>query len=482
MVVPFFIFFILTSLVSNAQNMGVELVKKAASSWLTGRVELSGYNIATVDSVVNNNGITLAYRFGLSPQGFVVFSANEQISPVMAYSYTGSYEGEINSVNPLEELLLKDIENRLKHHNGVSHDRINANRQQWEFLLGEVVEDRYFAQWPPQGTTITGGWVETSWSQSAPYNNFCPKDNITNQRSVAGCPSVALAMIINYTNTINGTRFSDDDDYYHSYGGNKYWIDNDYETFDFAPFPMLNLYYDSIASKYSDNLLLNDNEMAALVFGCGVAAHQVYASGGSGTFSVDQAYDAILRFGFEESLLVYDSDTSFYSHMQNNIKEGMPVLLALITSDGSAGHNLVADGYNTDDFYHLNFGWGGSFNSWYLVPEGIPYSLNVVEGAIMDIGAKQVGTEEVKYHSSDLFTIYPNPCNSIMHMDVQLVESTHIEVLISDVNGKTVGHVFNGKLDAGEYRFDWTTRVVTGVYFVYIITEKHSWFEKEVIQ
>ena len=49
------------------------------------------------------------------------------------------------------------------------------------------------------------------------------------------------------------------------------------------------------------------------------------------------------------------------------------------------GHNVVIDGYNTNDYYHLNFGWGGSYNGWYLLPSQIPYGLTVVEGAIVDI-------------------------------------------------------------------------------------------------
>ncbi|MFA5419691.1 MAG: C10 family peptidase [Bacteroidales bacterium] len=475
-------FLTFTSSEGMAQNMSAEMVKKAATHWISIQVDGSQYQLETADSVVNEKGVTIAYRFELSPIGFVVLTADDRLSPVIAYSFSGNYVDDMESGNPLEELLVWDIENQLDHLNEFAQDKIIKNHKQWELLLREVVARRVFEQWPPQGTTSTGGWVETNWSQSAPYNNFCPMDQITNQRSVAGCPSVALAMIINYTNTINETRLSNDDDYYHNYGGNKYWIDNDYQTFDFAPFPMLNLYFDSIASKYSDNLMLNNNEKAALVFGCGVAAHQVYGSAGSGTFAVGQAYDAILRFGFEESVLAYDTDTSFFSQLQNNIKEAMPVLLALITNDGSAGHNLVADGYNTDEFYHLNFGWGGTNNSWYLVPEGIPYNLNVVEGAIINIGAKQVGTEEINGQSSGLITIYPNPCHSTMHLGIQLTETTGLQVVVRDVNGKTVGRVFDGKLNAGRHTLTWDNEAEAGLYIVSVVTDNENWSQKVVIQ
>ncbi len=76
-------------------------------------------------------------------------------------------------------------------------------------------------------------------------------DNVNNARSVAGCPAVALSMIIHYQKNLNGTQFSDDDDYYHSYAGRQYWIDDNAHTWDFPAFPVLNEYFDSMAMKFS---------------------------------------------------------------------------------------------------------------------------------------------------------------------------------------------------------------------------------------
>jgi len=70
-----------------------------------------------------------------------------------------------------------------------------------------------------------------------------------------------------------------------------------------------------------------------------------------------------------------------------NMVGALPAHLAVVVPDWSAGHNLVVDGYNTDDYYHLNFGWGGVWDGWYLLPEGIPFDLTVVEGVIVDIMA-----------------------------------------------------------------------------------------------
>ncbi len=50
---------------------------------------------------------------------------------------------------------------------------------------------------------------------------------------------------------------------------------------------------------------------------------------------------------------------------------------------------MAVDGYNTDGFFHINFGWGGSNSGWYLLPDQFPYNLTVVEGAIVDIEPRQ---------------------------------------------------------------------------------------------
>jgi hypothetical protein len=46
---------------------------------------------------------------------------------------------------------------------------------------------------------------------------------------------------------------------------------------------------------------------------------------------------------------------------------------------------MVVDGYNTGGYYHINFGWGGSYDSWYLLPNELPLELTVIEGVIVDI-------------------------------------------------------------------------------------------------
>jgi hypothetical protein len=91
------------------------------------------------------------------------------------------------------------------------------------------------------------------------------------------------------------------------------------------------------------------------------------------------------------------------------MKDTLPAHLAIVDPSWSSGHNVVVDGYNTDNYYHLNFGWGGSYNGWYLIPQQIPYSLTVIEGVVLDIiksPATRIPVSEKEYKSVQIF---PNP-------------------------------------------------------------------------
>ena len=465
-----------------AQGVSISGAEKAANVWLANTMFHKNYQLKSIHNIKNKEGEILAYRFDLQPQGYLVLTADQSFPPVIAYSFTGNFCIADHHANPLEDILMQDIEARLAHLPDMENKTKEDNRYQWNILINDIIQKHTFEQWPPQGSTSTGGWLETNWKQSAPYNNFCPLDEVTGLRSVAGCPAIALAMIIHYQKNLNGTQFSDDDDYYHNYSGRQYWIDDDHHEMDFPSFPNLNEYFDSIAVKFPAYIPLNTNEIAALVFSCGVAAHQVYTSNVSGTFGVNQAYDAYLRFGYSEAVLIYDSDTSFYTHMKHNMMGGMPVHLAVLSSTGQGGHNVVTDGYNTDEYYHLNFGWGGSYNGWYLLPDEIPYNLTIIEGAVMDIGVSHVVMNEITAGDNSSLTVYPNPSSGSLNICLELLCPGNVQVEVRDVSGRLVRDIYSGWLDKGDQTFVWHADVSDGIYYISISTGETRLTKKIIIR
>lgn len=345
----------------------------------------SGYRIEATEKLYDDED-PVASVVHLSPTGFILISNSRLVSPVLAYSFESNWHigGEEEAI--FRALMIADLRCRLDYPD-VSPSGSRKTEQQWsDYLSGNFASER-FEQWPPEGTTPTGGWLEANWTQNAPYNSMCPIDPNTHQRGLAGCPAVAMAMIVNCLKEVNGTRLNDGDDYYHNFGANnKYWIDNDWQTHGFPYFDSLNLYLDTIEYNYQQLKPLGEMEKAALNFACGTALKQVYSSSISGTYGMSQAGAAYQRFGFEESRLVLSPDTLENANLAENMKNGQPAHLGLIDPAGTVGHNVVVDGYNTDEFFHLNFGWGGSANGWYTMPPAsAPYNLTVIEGIVLDI-------------------------------------------------------------------------------------------------
>ena len=379
----------ITPITNNDEFFGYGIASKVVYAKLQ-EFHKTDFTIKEIIEIKNDNKNTLCYVFNLDPQGYLVVSGSYDLPPIIAYSFLNNFYTN-SEINPLYDLLCADITYRLENIQQIPENIIQKRHFLWDsYDKQTIVPCRNFEQWPPEGSTSTGGWVLTTWNQNAPYNNFCPLDLANGEkRSVAGCPAVAMAQILNYHSTTNNVMFNDTDDYYHNYGGNRYWIDNDYVEYDFPSFPQLNSYLQTIQSNYQYNLSLNTDDIASLIFACGIASTQVYGAAGSGTFGVDQAYEAYQRFNCTTMSLLDDNDPDVYDRLSSNMINALPAHLAVVNEDWTSGHNVVVDGYNTDDFYHLNFGWGGAYDGWYLLPDEFPYGLTVLEGVIVDIMAPQ---------------------------------------------------------------------------------------------
>ncbi|MBI5217345.1 MAG: thiol protease/hemagglutinin PrtT [Bacteroidia bacterium] len=420
---------------------------------------------------VRHENSDLFFVFNLLPQGYIIISGDTDLPPVLAFSFTDNYFNALIWENPLQDLLIADVVKKIKNRSLLPVSFVNANHEKWntlpagrqEILNSDIqkLAPELLDQWPPAGTTPTGGWLQDNWTQSAPYNNYCPMDHTTNQRSLAGCPAVAMAMIMNFHKTTNSIQFSDNDDYQHNYSGNIYVIDNDCDSYDFPCFPDLNNYLDTLEQHYINNVSITNNDRATLVFACGVAATQVFASAGSGTFSVSQALAAYQRFDCTTATLLSASDTGLYSRLTQNMKDTLPAHLAVVDQSWSTGHNVVADGYRSDGYYHLNFGWGGSYNGWYLIPSGIPYNLTVIEGLIVDI-LKNPSVSVSDFKQPDVnIIVYPNPANDCITLQFLNPENRSYTLVIYNAKGQIVRKMDDIK---NAVRFD-NTGMECGFYF-----------------
>ena len=312
---------------------------------------------------------------------------------------------------------------------------------------------------------VMTGWAQTpllttQWNQDYPYNLLCPADPLEDYaHSYTGCPATAMGQIINYLQTTQNTRFDDGDDYLSSYAGRNFHIDDDWESYQFPSFPQLNELLDSADAAFRRGEELSDTLVAAVIFACGVACGQVYTASpnyGSGTFYVDQAYEAYQRFGFTDCQLFRDPDSLMYATLISNIQSGYPVHLAVENPEGTSGHNVVVDGYReTDGKFHVNFGWGGYKDNWYKIPDpnGFSFGWTKIEGMILNIIPTTVAVHEFSHRQP--LEVYPNPVSDLLHiknLPDEVVDYAIFNVLGQRVAaGSTSGAVSVAGLGQGIY-------------------------------
>ena len=359
----------------NNMFIGIQDARKVAETKISS-IGLSDYFISEDIEIKSLDDYPIMYLFILDPKGYIVVPANKKLPPIIAYSFENEF-GELSEENVLLQLLKADVSSRIEYADIISENIVKSRNEQWEKYSNLIKINQ-------KGLlSAVGPLLDTDWSQNAPYNNFCPIDSDSGKRSVAGCPAVAMAQILNYHRTTQNVQFGDGDDYYHDYEGNKYTIDDDFEEYVFPSFPELNNYLDILQYNYKNDIELTDNDKAAINFACGVAAKQLYNPAVSGTLGVNQAFDAYQRFGFEDIKLLTD-EPDVYNRLQANILDGLPAHIAVVDESWLVGHNMVVDGYY-DGYFHINFGWGGISDGWYMLPEELPYELTVLEGIIVNI-------------------------------------------------------------------------------------------------
>ncbi len=312
------------------------------------------------------------------------------------------------------------------------------------------------------------GLLNSHWTQDYPYNQLCPKDPINNNSySYAGCPAVAMGQIINYLRTTQETRFTDDDDYAHQYAGRNYNIDDDYKTIGFPSFSQLNMMLDSVDAAFLRGEELTDLQAAAVIFACGTACTQVYTSEGSGTFYVDQAFEAYQRFGFTDCVLFREPDSVMYATLISNLKDGYPAHLAVENPEGTVGHNVVVDGYRGEDGkFHINFGYGGTLDDWYDIPDpNFYYGMTKMEGIILNIIPTIFPSDVNELSDQQSLEIYPNPVSDVINIKNLSCEQT--EYSIYNVMGQEVTSGFSqGTISvAGLKEGLYLVQIKDGVFF-----------------
>ena len=222
------------------------------------------------------------------------------------------------------------------------------------------------------GTPVVEPLLTSKWGQDSPYNMYCPNND------PVGCVATAMAQILlkwKWPETGKGSLT-----YTNDYG--EYTTDFSQSTYNWS---IMRPSYSTLDIKKR----VEACEAAALISkDCGMATYMSYNPSGSGTHSQYVPRALVKFFSYKASTLDYmrrdccSSKERFLSIIKHELDEGRPVYFSAKSSTGggsdAGGHAFVVDGYDTEDFVHVNWGWNGSSNGYYdvSVMDGSSYTFN----------------------------------------------------------------------------------------------------------
>ena len=305
--------------------------------------EAASYSLKDCEYLRDGGEISMAVLH--FDHGFLLLSAEDAVMPVLAYDFTNDID--LSNLAPGVEFLLSQYQNEI----AVAR---SENLAQTERVADAWRELRH----PSRSVTtevVVAPLITARWNQNKYYNYYSPQDENApggyDGKVPNGCVAVAMSQIIYYYR------------YPESGTGSHTNYTYDYGSF-YVNFAQQHYNYEAM----DDQLSSYNNEVAKLIFHCATSVDMGYGADGSGAYSHDvpAALSTYFRYNTDSQYRHKNSysDSAWHVMLKTDLDAKRPIYYSGYSESG--GHAFVCDGYNSDDYFHFNFGWGGSGNGYYV--------------------------------------------------------------------------------------------------------------------
>ena len=343
-------------------------------------------------------------------KGYVIVSGDDRTTPILGYVDKGNFDP----------------------------DHVPANMKAWLDnyaqqissldMLG-ITGDAYGAPRPTRNSISP--MITSHWDQAGPYWNHCPEfmdldengDTIS-ELAYTGCVATSMAQIMNYykspmrcTQTIP------------SYLVIYYWKE-EYGAFETEPLEPIFFDWDNMRDNYTGaEGQAEQDAVAWLMLYAGCAAQMQYGLNASST-SDPYIPTALNEYFNYDAKLVYRSDyeqADWEDMIYNELVEGRPMIYNGRAGTGG-GHSFVCDGYAYGDLFHINWGWGGLGDGYFVLSVLNPYAggigsttslegYNIDQTAVIGIQPGYSGTPTEVDHRLTVFNMYYTGTSSFERSD-----------------------------------------------------------------
>lgn len=308
------------------------------------------------------------YIFNAEEGGFVVISGDDRTVPVIGYSEKG-------------QLLQDDMPDNLRNWLDGYAEQLQA------------IENGEATPALPRSAKVTRGvsakpaiapLIKTQWNQSVPYNLKVPSLDYEYEGKkytlpcVTGCVATALAQVMYYYRWPLTCPALD------AYTTSSKGIE-------VPALPATTFQWDKMQLTYAGNETGDPaNSVAELMRYVGQANEMDYnisSNGGSGAY----IHQDVMFNTFGYSRNMYSAYRYEYSTVEwenliyQELAAGRPVLYSGTSYDAGAdkfgGHQFICDGYDGNGLFHMNWGWGGQSDSYFVLSIANPHSKGIGGGS-----------------------------------------------------------------------------------------------------
>ena len=356
----------LLAFVSWANNVTPQQAKATAQAFLSSKgvslkSEASPYRAPRKTRSGVSAEQSYYYVFNVeNDKGFVIVSGDDRTEQILGYVDEGNFDANNLPENMRSWLQLYADQIKYLDDNNIQID-------------GEASRARAKAKRISQTRHSIPVLMTTKWNQGDPYNMSCPdyyKEDGTTAKPASGCVATALAQVMNYYKYPEKTTAIIPS---HS---NTYKVVtpsgavSERKSTARAVARGTVIDWDNMCDVYDgDETEAQRKAVGDLMLYVGQSVKMGWGPSSGAGFGSNVAEAFQKYFGYDDGCYAagrgdYTVD-EWFDLLYNELATGHPIGFAGASSGGA--HAFVLDGFDGEQLFHLNWGWGGHCDGWFLV-------------------------------------------------------------------------------------------------------------------
>jgi len=341
---------------TSAQTITPAESKIVASNFMAERLQIPISSISITNTFNIDKEGMLVYRVhNLNKGGFVLVSATKSVRPVLAYTLSGIYSNDDQA--PAFTAWADQYASQIAFALENDADATPETSVLWDKYLDDDYEPAN------ENVKSVEPMLISTWDQGQFYNLMCPNDpGGPAGHCYTGCVATAMGQLCYYFR-------------WPQTGVGSY-------TYQHPVYGTMTANFGE--TIYDWNAMVNslngpNMAVATLLNHLGVSVDMDYGPDGSGMWNHKAAYSLRTYFKYspETEYLFRDStNLDWDSTIVAHLNQGIPMYYAGWSVPNVNGHAFIVDGYQTEEYFHFNFGWGGSYDGYFYLDELTPGGSN----------------------------------------------------------------------------------------------------------